>query len=155
MILLPARAAPSHDAELTLYSNGNIFTTGAPYANHGAFLGWIFDNDQPIGFIQPKHFLTLRLSPGPHRFSASTSTKHSANNSQLAVVLAEGKKYYIRVQEESRGYLVIGSERGRLDLVTCQIALQEAANAHPTDPKHISQGMRDKIASATSLPPCE
>jgi hypothetical protein len=155
ILIIPVSAAPPHDAVVTIYSNGNIFTTGAPYANHAAFLGRIFDGKQPVGFVQPGHFLTLHLSPGPHVFSASLNTKHPAANSQLPLDLADGRMYFIRVQEESRGALFMGSETGRLELVTCQIAHQEAANAGPTNSKRIVLEMRDKVASAVSMPSCE
>lgn len=155
MLVIPASSVPTPGAEVTIYSNGNILTTGAPRANHAAFLGWLYDGSRSIGFIQPKHFLTLHLPPGPHAFSASLSAKHPAENSQLSLDLAEGGKYFIRVQEESRGALFMGAEKGRLDLVTCQIAHQEAANANPTDPKRIVQEMRDKVTPARSMPPCE
>ncbi|MGB7549645.1 MAG: hypothetical protein WBM14_18065 [Terracidiphilus sp.] len=155
MLTIPISAAPRHAAGVTFYSDGNVITTGAPYANHAAFLGWLFDGKKPIGFIQPKHFLTLHLSPGPHKFSASLSTKHPAENSQLPIDLAEGGMYFIRVQEESRGALFMGSEKGRLNLVTCEVAHQEAANARPTDSKRIVPEMRDKVTSATLIPSCE
>jgi hypothetical protein len=159
MLFLPASAAPPTDAEVTIYSNGSLASAvlmpGEPKVNHAAFIGLLFDGDQKIGFIQPNRFLTLRLPTGQHTFSASLSSKHPAKDSQLPLVLNAGEKYFIRVQEESRGVVFASAQKGRLDLVTCQIAHQDAANASPTDSKRIAPEMRDKIIPTRSMPPCE
>lgn len=155
MLIFPASATAPKDAEITFYSNGSVLASNTPYANHAAFLGWLFDDNQRIALIQPKHYVTLHVSPGPHVFSASFS-KHPAKNSQLSLDLTEGGKYFVRVQAEWRGILVLETRKGRLDLVDCQIALQETAKATPTDPERILAELRDRIVSGTtSLPTCE
>ena len=152
ILIIPASAAPPPAAEVTFYSGGNIAANFAPYANHAVFIGFLYVGDQQIGFVQPKRFLTLHLPTGPQIFSASQNKKHPAKNSQLPLVLTEGGKYFVRVEQESR---LISSDVGRLDLVTCKTAHQEAGNASPTDSKRIVPEMRDKITSARSMPPCE
>jgi hypothetical protein len=154
MLILPSITSPAQTAEVTFFSNGSKLTPNAPHANHAVFDGWLFDGNQPIGFVQPKHFLTLRLSTGPHIFSASFSAKHPAENSKLQIDLAEGGRYFVRVQAEWRGVLVLESRKGRLDVVTCQIAQLEATNAPSSDTKRIMPEMRDKVVSGPSIPPC-
>jgi hypothetical protein len=149
-----ALAGNAQDVEVTFYSNGNPYTTVAPHADHAMFVGTLFDGKQPIGFLQPKRFLTLYLSPGPHTFSGSLSRKKPDEKSQLSLDLTAGVSYFIRAQMEVRG-VVITSEKDRLDSVTCQIAHQEAEKALPTDPKRIEPAMRPKITSVSSLPSCK
>lgn len=154
ILIIPAYAAAvPQDAEITFYSNGSVLSASTPHANHAEFIGVLFDNNQRIGLVQPRHFLTLHLAPGPHVFSASYS-KHAAKNSQLALELTEGGRNFVRVQAEYRGIFLIETDKGRLDLVDCKTALQEAAKETPTDLKRIQAGLRDKIVSGT-LQPCQ
>jgi hypothetical protein len=152
-LAVPALAAPPPDAEVIFYNGSLAALSAAPLAKHAAFVGWLYDGNHLIGFVQPKRFLMLHLSPGLHKFSASMSTKHPAENSVLSLDLSEGERYFIRVQDNS-GFLSVLPNKGRLDLVGCQIAVQELPNARPTNLKKIEPAMRDKVSTASSLSPC-
>jgi hypothetical protein len=146
--------AGTQDAEVTFYSNGNPFTTVASHADHAMFVGTLFDGEQPIGFLQPKRFLTIHLPTGPHVFSGSLSRKKPDRRAQLPLVLTPGENYFVRAQMESRG-IIVTLEKDRLDSVSCQVAHEEAETERPTDPRRVERAMRDRIAPVVSLPPCK
>jgi hypothetical protein len=150
-------SATAQDAQVTFYSSGSFYGNFSPDSKHSAFVGYVFDGDKKIGFVQVKHFLTFRLPPGPHVFSASLSDKHPATNSQLALDLFTGTRYFVRVQEETKAAVLLGigiSGKGRLDAVDCQTAQEEAAKMKPSSAKGIATDWKDKIVITSALPGC-
>jgi hypothetical protein len=141
--------AKAQDAEITFYSNGSLLMMSAPWTKHALFGGEIYDGTERVASLYPRRFLTLRVTPGSHVFSASYS-KHPAKNSQLAVTVAAGETYFISAEAESRGLGV----KGRLDLVPCQKARDSAGSIRPLEHKYIALTAKSKVVTTTSFPAC-
>lgn len=159
-VLMPPSYAFGQDATVTFYAHGSSRKTGLPGSNSGMFWGVIYDGGQPLfsfyeGFT-PKNdrFVTIRLPAGRHDFSASFD-KHPSRKHHIPISLEPGKQYFFRAQSESRGVLLVESESGRIDQVTCEIASQEGADAKPLRPKHPSQVLGSSRIPATAMPSCE
>jgi len=158
LLALPAfsqyKAAEPPQAQITFYSNGNSWTTGIPGAKSGIFAGALFDGDQPLAYIRRGRFVTFRLSPGTHIFSASFHN-HPAANSQLTLDLLANGSYFVRAVAESRGVVVVDSPKGLLSSVSCQTAHQEAEKTRPLESKHIPQDARAMWNAVSMIPPCD
>jgi len=153
--LLSTLPSLAQDPEITFYSVGSTSTQNTPHANHAVFRGALFDGKQKIGLIRPNQFLTITLSPGPHTFSASMSARHPAENSQLSLVLKTGEKYFVRVQTEWRGIMLVEKVKGRLDVTTCQNAIGEASKTVAANPKEIADAIKVHMVSGTFPNTCE
>jgi len=154
LLLCIAPVTLAQDAEVTFYSNGSSLNGGLPVVNHAAFNGAIFDGDQRLAILHHRHFLILHLAVGPHTFSASLSSKHPAANSQLTVDLQPNAQYFIRVDRAARGIMLVQTERGHLDLVTCVVAHSEAAQTTPEQDKRMTIEVRARVVDLLMLPPC-
>lgn len=146
-------ATPAQEAEVTFYSNASVLSGALPYTRHAAFYGAIFDGSNRLAVITHGRFLTLRLAPGRHIFSASFSRKHPAKNSQLILNLSPGKQYYIRADAEYKGVVLV-LMKGRLAQVSCQLAHQEAGATKPLQQKRIAPNARAEVLASASMPPC-
>jgi hypothetical protein len=104
--------------------------------------------------VQVRHFLTFRLPAGPHVLSASLSDKHPATNSHLSLDLAEGARYFVRIQEETKGAMGVDISKGRLDAIDCRAAQKDAANMKPSATKWIADDWKGKIVITSAFPGC-
>ena len=147
-------AAAANDAIVPFYTEGSLATYGVPGSKHGYFMGVIFDGQQSLAHLRRHRFMTMRFSPGEHVFSASSSGKHPADNSQLSLKLEEGKSYFIRAESESRGIYIVQSEKGRLDAVTCETAHAELQKATAVEEKYVPKDVRDRLVQDKSLSEC-
>jgi hypothetical protein len=83
-----------------------------------------------LGCITHRTFVTVKIVPSQHVFSASLSEHHAAKNSQTEMVLEPGKNYFVRAITENNGFKdVIGRSKGRLEIVSCEVAHSETAKA--------------------------
>ncbi len=164
-LALSARAqdGPSNiqpPATVTFYVHGSRLKSGVPGTNTGIFYGAIYDGTKQLfpfhqGFTIARNdrFATLTMPPGPHDFAAWYG-KHPTSGHHLAVMLEPGKQYFFRAQSESRGIIEVEIEHGRLDLVTCQTAHQDAPEAKPVQVKHPSPDFTSILEPLQSMPPC-
>ncbi len=141
-------------AQVTFYSSGNYWTTGLPGPKSGIFMGALFDGNQPLAYIRHGRFVTFRLSPGTHTFSASFSN-HPAANSQFTLDLISNGSYFVRAVAESRGIVIVDVPKGLLSSVTCQVAHQEGVKALPLEEKHIPQDAKTAWDAVSMIPPCD
>jgi hypothetical protein len=149
------RAPQAQDAEVTFYSNGSLGALLMPKTKHAAFAGYIFDGENRLFTTWHDRFVTLRLPPGVHMFSASYSHKHPARNSQFSLNLVAGQSYFIRAEAEVKGVVILQFQKGRLDVVSCQTAHHDAGQDKPVQTKHIAPGARSEVVALTSMPPCQ
>ena len=155
MFTLTVSSGEPADALVTFYSNGSLWSVDAPVAKHAAFIGALYDGKERIGFVAPKHFVTLRLPPGKHTFSASYSVRRPDDRSQVELDLAEGGRYFMRVQETHVQILYAGTGKNLLNLVDCQTAQDEAGKFSPTREKGITAKLRGQIAPGATIPSCQ
>jgi len=156
LVLTAQSHADDPDSALvTFYSNGSLLRQGLPGLKHSSFNGAIFDGERRLAVLRHNRFVTLRLPTGQHLFSASYTGKHPADNSQLTLVLAKGAQYFIRVESESRGVVVVDFPKGLLEVVGCQKAQEEGTQLQPLESKHIAPEMRAHTPSNVSLPSCQ
>jgi hypothetical protein len=146
--------ASTNDAFVTFYTDGSLVTYGVPGSKHGYFAGVVFDGQQSLGYLRRHRFMTLRFPAGEHVFSGSYSGKHPAENSQLSLKLEEGKSYFIRAESESRGIYIVDSEKGRLEVVTCEAAHADLQKSTAVEEKHVPKDIRDRLVQDKSLPEC-
>lgn len=164
------------DAVVTFYGSGDLWKSYVPGTKTTLFQGCIFDGEEKVGCLTFLGFLSVRLSPGVHIFSASLHDNHSVANSQMPVLLEAGKNYYLRaIQEHTRlaGIPVILPvpipvplvpiqvipipapalpRRGRLDVVACDVAHKEAASKRPMPSRFMGKGMSGK--ELQKMPEC-
>ncbi len=143
-------AAATNDTFVTFYNKGSLVQGSIPGTKHNLFMGVIFDGQQNLGYLRFHRFMTMRFPAGEHVFSASNSGKHPAENSQLILNLEEGKNYFIRAQSESS----IVTDKGRLDVMTCEVAHAELEKATVVEEKHVPKDVRDRLVQDKSLPEC-
>lgn len=150
-----ASTPQAQDAEVTFYSNGSLRSLLMPDAKHAAFGGYIYDGQTRLFTTWHDRFVTLHFPPGVHVFSASYSHRHPARNSQLSLDLVAGQSYFIRVEAEFKGAIILESQKGRLDVVSCQIAHHDAGQDKPVETKRIAPNARPEVVAVTSMPPCK
>jgi hypothetical protein len=147
-------SAATNDAFVTFYSEGSVMKSGVPGTKHNFFMGVIFDGQQSLGNLRLHRFMTIRFPAGQHVFSASSSGKHPAENSQLTLNLEGGKNYFIRAESEPRGIYLVYSDKGKLDVVTCEAAHAELQKATAVEEKYVPKDVRDRLVQDKSLPEC-
>jgi hypothetical protein len=163
---LCAQSSPPPAAQVTFYTSRSAWKTGLPGDKHGYFYGVIFDGDTRLAYFNKvvygivadpgQRFLTIQLPAGSHTFSASYSSKHPADNSQLTIDLAPGGRYFIRTESAFRGFPgVYESERGVLTPVTCQVAHKEAPKAVPVEAKKVGPAFQKNLLPDTHIPDCD
>jgi hypothetical protein len=157
--LLLSTAASAQDAVVTFYSHGSRATSGVPGTKNGVYWGSVFDGDERLltfkdgFFFKNNRFTVLRLPPGTHTFSASYNS-HPSKDHSFSIDLKAGENYFIRAQSESSGVIVVDVEHGRLDQVTCKVALDETAKAKPLSAKAISSKVAGNIVQQSAIPSC-
>lgn len=132
----PGSSNQPEDATVTFYSGGRILSTLSPFSGERVFQGCVFEGDVRLTCLSWLRYAVVPLRPGAHTFSASLSTRHGALNSQLPVVLEAGRKYYLRVATEHKNDVVpttLHSDRGFLELVSCETAVKDTADFAPAD----------------------
>ncbi len=142
--------AAANDAYVTFYNKGSIALGSIPGTKHNLFVGTVFDGQQSLGYLRFHRFMTMRFPAGQHVFSASSSDKHPAENSQLILTLEEGKNYFIRAQSEAH----MVKDKGRLDLITCEVAHADLKGATAVEEKHVRKDVRDRLVQDNLLPEC-
>jgi hypothetical protein len=140
-------------AVVTIYSGGSLANTLLPSSKGQVFSGCIFDGDQMVGCISHLGFITVEMTPGPHTLSASLSSRHPAKNSQLDITFEPGKNYFLRAEEESAAFQnVIGSHKGRVEIVSCEVARADTSKYHSMEAKQL--GPTYKGLSQPDMPSC-
>jgi hypothetical protein len=158
-LILGCIPASAQEATVVFYAHGSALTSGLPGSNRGIFYGSIFDGNHRLlnfregFFVKNNRMLIFHLAPGLHIFSASYG-KHPSKKSQVALTLEPGKNYFLRAQSESRGVVEIEWERGRLDLVSCDVAQRETANAKILQKKKVSPYAMTSVSFNQTFPPC-
>ena len=155
------------EAIVTFYSAGSWWKLLDVGREHGIFHGCIYEVKQEVACLQFPGFVSLRLPVGVHVFSASLSERHGATNSQTPVLLEAGAHYFLRAEVNTKKFAVVPvlippfggavpttlhPRRGRLDVVTCEVAHQETANARPMPPKYIDKSLQGSMLD--DMPAC-
>jgi hypothetical protein len=152
------RSIAAQDATVVFYSHGSVWATGVPLTDNGIFGGSIYDGDRKLFTFRDSYFvhnnrtLILHLPAGPHVFSARWSDHPSRKT--LSLTLEPGQVYFLRAQSESRGFIEVEWERGRLDQVTCAVATEETKNAKVIRDKGISKATFRNVSKDQALPAC-
>jgi hypothetical protein len=147
-------------ATVTFYAQGSQLTSGLPGSKHGIFTGRIFDGKEALvtfheGFIGHNgRFITLQLPAGPHDFAATNGT-HAKPEEHLALTVLPGQQYFLRAQNESSGFVIVESEKARLDQRTCALAHGDAPQAKPLQPKHPPAALPAQRISIEEMPSCQ
>jgi hypothetical protein len=135
-------------ATVTFYSQGNQMTLGVPGTKHSLFFGRVFDGQQLLFSFHAKSIVSFTLPAGSHTFSAGYGKKQPRNNN-LSVTLQPGNTYMLRAQSEASANLI--SDKGRLEVVSCETARKETAGYAPLDQKKIAPQMVTAVIT-TQMP---
>lgn len=140
---------PPSEALVTVYSNHITMLGGTPGHRWGAFKGRLFDSVDQLAFMEPAHFITFRVSPGTHVFTANSwMSKHSDSGAHITIDLHAGRRYFIEAGSFP-GEPIFGIRN-----VSCQFARSEASDLKPLEPVHFRPAGKTVAVSETSFPQC-
>ncbi len=125
-------------ATVTFYSQGNQMTLGVPGTKHSLFFGRVFDGQQLLFSFHAKSIVSFTLPAASHTLSAGYGKKPPRNDT-LSITLQPGNTYMLRAQSEASINLI--SDKGRLEVVSCETARKETAGYEPLDKKKIAPQM--------------
>jgi len=150
---LPSASQNTHgspsDALVTFYSNRITTLGGLPGHRWGAFKGRLFDSGDQLTFIEPAHFVTFRVVPGMHLFTANSwVSKHSDQGAHITMQIQAGHRYFIET-----GTFATGPIFGIRD-VSCQFAQSEGANLKPLESAHVRPAGKQIAVQETAFPGC-
>jgi hypothetical protein len=152
--MILALPALGQDAIVTFYSVGSLLKADAKQAvtakGKMPFVGWIFDGDHRLAYLQGARFMTLQLPAGQHTFAGGLHSKHVAKNSSLVMRLEPGQHYCIRLGLEYENFVLVETHKGTLDPVDCVPAKAEARDSRPLDLKSVEERARNLLVSSTS-----
>jgi len=140
-VRLATGQGPTEMATVTFYTHGSTWKSGVPGSKHSVFYGGIFDGrDHLFTFLEGmivknNRRLTLAIPAGDHQFAASYSSK-GPEQPAPTIHLIGGAHYYFRALSESSGVVVLDWEKGHLDQVNCQTAVEEMADSKVLKPRH-------------------
>lgn len=153
---MAAQTAPGAlpQAQVTFYSHGITLLGGLPGHDPAAFKGRIFDEDHQLAFMEPGHFVTFNLAPGPHVLSANWwTTKHAKGGAHVLVNLVGDQQYFIETMVLNSGLFGI-----RVNLlikeVTCEGAQKDNLRSKPLEPTHLRPDGVPLAVAATAFPQC-
>lgn len=135
-------------ATVTFYSQGNQMTLGVPGTKHSLFFGRVFDGQQLLFSFHAKSIVSFTLPAGSHTFSAGYGKKPPRDDN-LSITLQPGNTYMLRAQSEASANLI--TDKGRLEVVSCETARKETAGYEPLDKKKIAPQMITAVIS-TQMP---
>ena len=139
------------DAKITFYSNKITLTGGTRGKKPGAFMGRIFDGDHELAFMVPARFVTFRVRPGLHVFTATSWMSKSANfrvRAQITMDLAANEHYFFESGTLSDSPTFV------LQNVTCAEARQDNTRTKPLKSGHLRPDGIPIVVSETSFPQC-
>jgi hypothetical protein len=135
------------EAYVTFYSNHITILGGTPGHRWGAFKGRLFDGVDQLAFMEPAHFITFKISPGTHVFTANSwMNKHSEHGAHMTIDIRPGRRYFIET----------GSFPGDFGIrnVNCQFAQSESHNIKSLEPAHFRSAGKTIAVIETSFPAC-
>ena len=143
-----ANDSPS-EAMVTFYSNRITMLGGTSGHRWGAFKGRLFDGVDQLAFMEPAHFITFRVSPGVHVFTANSwMNKHSDRGAHITIDVHSGRRYFIETGSFP-GAPVFGIRD-----VDCQSAQSDGADLKALEPVHFRPAGKSTAVLETSFPPC-
>jgi hypothetical protein len=138
---------------VTFYSTGSFWKAAMPGYKFGAFSGLIFDDNRQLAQIRPGHFVTFKLNPGSHVFSANYWLNgHPKGGAHLKRNLDANQHYYIGTYFKTTPLLVLSTPR--IEEADCNDAQKDAASATPLAREHIKDDALTFAISETSFPQC-
>jgi hypothetical protein len=155
--IFPQRAAYSQgtapatsDAQVTFYSNPVTLTGGLTLDHLAAFKGRIFDGEHQLAFLEPHRFVTFRVVPGLHRFTATSwMVEQPDPGAHVMMNIEAGHQYFMECGTNTFGPIFVIRE------VSCAKASEANSKARPLEAVHLrTDGMRLFIPQ-NSFPPCE
>ena len=157
-ILLPP-CCQSQTGTVTFYSSNNPIkdqlkepiTLSGQYP---AFHGYLFDGEERLAHLNRGRFLTLRLPPGPHTFSAVYNSK-KPGKAIVEINIQSGQHYCIRLSTKYKNpagpLLPVSLVNGQIEQVDCQQALKEAEKAKPLPADQIDASARGELETSTAF----
>lgn len=113
------------EAEVTFYSAGSFWKAIQPGYKHGAFKGWILDDEQPLVELKSDRFATFRFLSGKHTFSANLwFNKSSKGGAHVQLNLMPGRHYYLSTYLSEKTLLV--AQLPFMEQRSCQDAQKDA-----------------------------
>ncbi len=150
-----AQTAPDAPAQVTFYSHAVTVLGGLPGHQPAAFKGRIFDEDRQLAFMEPGHFVTFNLTPGPHILSATWwIAKHAKGGAHLPINLVANQQYFIETMVLNSG-LLFGTVNLHIKDVSCSSAQQDNLHSKPLEPSHLRPDGVPLAVPATAFPPCQ
>jgi hypothetical protein len=120
-----------------------------------AFQGYLFDGEERLAHLSRGRFLTLRLPPGPHTFSAVYNSK-KPGKAIVEINIQSREHYCVRLSTEYKNpagpLLPVSLVNGQIEQVDCQQALKEAEKTKPLQVDRIDATTRDKLETSTAFP---
>jgi hypothetical protein len=156
LCFLAASTAASQDMHdspseglVTFYSNHITVLGGIPGHPWGAFKGRLFDGGDQLAFMEPAHFITFRVVPGMHVFTAdSWMNKHSDHGAHITMSVQAGHRYFIETGSFATEPIFGIRE------VSCQFAQGEGADLKPLESVHFLPAGKLMALPETSFPRC-
>jgi hypothetical protein len=153
-------SAYAQQASVTFYTNGDFVSTATPGNKHGVFSGSVFDAGQFLFLFQghgfersQNHFVTLLLPSGQHDLAVSYS-KDASRGAHVKVMMEAGHHYFMRVNSEQIGIVIVGSMKALIAEVSCDEAHEDLARGTQLIPRRIAPALKITMNSAEPLPGC-
>jgi hypothetical protein len=143
--------------KVTFYSDAlpvkDAIRVGVVPAGKAPFPGWLYDGNQRLAHFSVGRFITLRLEPGTHLFSASSSSKKPASRG-LQLEISSGGNYCVRLSSQYVNWVVVPvqSYQGRIEQVPCGKAIEEAGKTKPLDKGRVEKAAQDKLDPSQAFP---
>lgn len=153
-LIFLAPPALGQNANVTFYSTGSLLKADAKQTltvkGEMPFIGWIFDGDRRLAYLQGARFMTVQLQAGQHTFAAGLDSKHAAKNSSLAMQLEAGQHYCIRLGLAYQNFVLVATHKGTVDPMDCGPAKAEARDSKPLDLKSVEKAAQSFLVSPTT-----
>jgi hypothetical protein len=153
LLAFPAASQDMHpsssDSFVTFYSNHITVLGGIPGHRWGAFKGRLFNGVDQLAFMEPAHFITFRIEPGIHVFTANSWINRNADHgAHITMNIQAGHWYFLET-----GSFATEPAFGIRE-VSCQFAQGEGADLKRLEPAHIRQTGQQLTVPETTFPPC-
>lgn len=148
---------PAQTGKVTFYCDGDTvkdsLKRGVEPVGRGPFPGWLYDGNERLAHFEAGRFITLRIEPGPHLFSASGSSKNPASR-VLPLVITSGSNYCVRLSAQYENWIVLPlySYQGRIEQVACDQAIKQAGKTKPLKRGRIDKAAQDKLDPVQEFP---
>lgn len=141
---------PASNALVTFYSRAVTIKGGLAGQSLGAFRGRIFDGDRQLAFMETSRFITFRVSPGAHLFSAvSWMNKNADHGAHLTLSLEASQHYFVEVGTTTLGPPFV------IRQVPCEKAASENPHIQSLEAKHLKPAGLSIAVNEPVFPSCQ